>query len=209
VASGCYLFVEIKTCAIDPNSLYILKLLIIVQFYQMLRKVQFMRSITALGMAIGTVATLVATVRANPSLPASGNTIIAPQPAISNSAPKPQSNSTKPLAREPHIDTVSGASETALVEYLAANDVKFYGAYWCSHCQEQKSLFGAAAAAKLPYIECAADGENSQRQLCKDKDIKYFPTWVIGGKYFTGTKDLKEIAKLAGYKGAMKFKYRK
>ena len=107
------------------------------------------------------------------------------------------------------IETVSGVAETSLVEYLAASGVQFYGAYWCAHCQQQKSLFGAAAAAKLPYIECAADGENSQRQLCKDRNIQMFPTWAIDGKFYPGTKDLKEIATMTGYKGSMDFKYHK
>jgi glutaredoxin len=150
-----------------------------------------------------------ATVRANPAIPTPDHAIIARQ-AIANNTVKPHRNRPKSLATaEPQIETVSGIAETQLVEYLAANQIEFYGAYWCAHCQKQKSLFGATAAAKILYIECAADGENSQRQLCKDKNIQMFPTWVIRGKYFTGTRDLKELATLAGYKGNMKFKYRK
>ncbi len=178
----------------------------------MQQKLWLSRSQIALtiGLAIGSMAIPLATVRANPSIPTANNAILAGQ-ALANSTAKPHSNSpnAKVVAAQQPIDTVSGAAETQLVEYLAANDVKFYGAYWCSHCQKQKSLFGAAAAAKLLYIECAADGQNSQRQLCKDKNIQMFPTWVIRGKYFTGTRDLKEIATLSGYKGKMNFKYLK
>jgi hypothetical protein len=36
-----------------------------------------------------------------------------------------------------------------------------------------------------------------------------FPTWVIKGKYFPGTRDLKEIATMSGYQGPMDFKYQK
>jgi glutaredoxin len=107
------------------------------------------------------------------------------------------------------VTTVSGKAEIALAKYLTAKGVKFYGAYSCEHCQQQQALFGAKAAAQLTYIECDAKGANSQRQLCKDIQIKYFPTWAIDGKYVTGTKDLKEIATLAGYKGSMKFKHLK
>ena len=160
-------------------------------------------------MAIGAVVTAIVTVQANPTLPTGGSTTSARQSLVNQtSKPAPSSNSNQRAAAPP-IDTVSGAAETALVEHLIANNVTFYGAYWCNHCQQQKSLFGAAAAAKLPYIECAADGEKSQRQLCKQKNIQMFPTWVINGKYFTGTKDLQEIAKLTGYQGAANFKYRK
>jgi glutaredoxin len=173
----------------------------------MLTNLQLLRSVSAIGMAIGTVVTSVFTVQANPSLPTSGNTTSARQSLV-NRPSKPLLNNNK-RASAPPIDTVSGTAETELVEHLIASNVSFYGAYWCDHCQKQKSLFGAVAAAKLPYIECAADGEKSQRQSCKEKNIQMFPTWVINGKYFTGTKDLKEIAKLTGYQGSMNFKYRK
>jgi hypothetical protein len=105
--------------------------------------------------------------------------------------------------------TVSGPAEIALVEHLVKSGAKFYGAYWCSHCNKQKSMFGSAAAAKLPYIECAKDGENSQRQLCKDLNIRMFPTWSIDGKMIEGTRELKDIAERSNYQGPMNFKYRK
>jgi glutaredoxin len=175
----------------------------------MLKKLQLLQSGTAIGMMIGAFTTPVAGVWANPSMPTSPlQTISAPQP-VTNSTTQPRRYGRHSIALGATIDTVSGAAEIALAEHLAANDVKFYGAYWCSHCQKQKSLFGATAATKLPYVECAADGENSQRQLCKVKNIQMFPTWVINGKYFPGTKDLKEIATITGYKGLMNFKYHK
>ena len=175
----------------------------------MLKKIQLLQSATAIGMAICTLTTPVARVQANPSIPTSGRqTNSAPYP-VTNSTPKSDPNNRKSIAAGTNIDTVSGAAEIALAEYLAANNIKFYGADWCSHCQTQKSLFGAIAAAKLPYIECAADAENSQRQLCKEKNIQMFPTWSIDGKLFPGTKDLKEIAAMTGYKGLMNFKYQK
>jgi glutaredoxin len=169
----------------------------------MITKLQLLQSAIAIGMTIGTLTSSLVNVRA---IPAISN----PQAVPNNNTPPnlpPVGNSLS--ANTIKVDTISGKAEIELAEYLAANGIEFYGAYWCSHCQKQKSLFGAEAAAKLPYIECAADGENSQRQLCKDKDIKYFPTWVIGGKYFNGTKDLKELAKMTGYQGLTKFKYHK
>lgn len=53
---------------------------------------------------------------------------------------------------------------------------KFYGAYWCTHCQNQKKLFGRAARG-LPYIECSTPNGNGQLQICKDKKIDSYPTW--------------------------------
>jgi thiol-disulfide isomerase/thioredoxin len=193
----------------------------------MLKKLPLFRSATLIGMAFGAVVTPLIQVRANPSLTTPARqSISAPQPVVNSpnnsSTPIPNNpaptNPTPinaaptqpaPVAFSPKIDTVSGAAETALAEHLAASDAIFYGAYWCSHCQKQKSLFGATAAAKLPYIECAANAENSQRQLCKDKNIQLFPTWVVKGKFYPGIKDLKEIATMTGYKGSTNFQYHK
>ena len=35
---------------------------------------------------------------------------------------------------------------------------RMYGAFWCSHCQEQKLAFGREAQPDLPYIECFPEG---------------------------------------------------
>jgi glutaredoxin len=210
--------IDTLTCAIDPNSLYILKLPLF-QFYRMLRKLQLFQSATAISIVISTLTSGLVSVRANPSPPVEG-AIATPQPAPNNTqktippivpseTPKPTPESQQPGGGKIEVTTVSGKAEVALAKYLTAKGIKFYGAYWCEHCQQQKALFGAKAAEKLTYVECDAKGENSQRQLCKDIKIKYFPTWIIDGKYFNGTKDLKEIATLAGYKGSVKFKYLK
>lgn len=52
----------------------------------------------------------------------------------------------------------------------------FYGAFWCPHCQEQKTMFGRSRS-KLPYVECSTPDGNSQLQICKDKQIVGYPTW--------------------------------
>lgn len=187
-----------------------MELLAIVQLYFMQKKVRFWRStiVASIVLAMGNVSIPSAIVRANPSISTSDNAILDKQVPTNNAAQPSNSPKSSP-AVEPPIDRVSSIAETQLVEYLAANKIEFYGSYLCADCQKQKSLFGAAAAAKLLYVECAADGKNSQRLLCKHMNIQMFPTWVIRGKYYTGTKDLKEIAALAGYKGNMNFKYRK
>jgi thiol-disulfide isomerase/thioredoxin len=59
---------------------------------------------------------------------------------------------------------------------LKDSGAKFYGAFWCPHCVAQKALFGNSVKL-LPYIECStADGQN-QLQVCKDANIKSYPTW--------------------------------
>ena len=60
---------------------------------------------------------------------------------------------------------------------LSDRNVKMYGAWWCPHCQEQKELFKAAFE-YAPYIECGVKGDaRAETQVCKDADIKHFPTW--------------------------------
>jgi thiol-disulfide isomerase/thioredoxin len=54
----------------------------------------------------------------------------------------------------------------------------FYGAFWCSHCQATKALFGKSAKF-LPYVECSTPDGSAQTQVCKDKKIESYPTWVF------------------------------
>ena len=57
----------------------------------------------------------------------------------------------------------------------------FYGAFWCSHCQAQKKLFGSSAKL-LPYVECSPASGQGQLQICKDNNIEGYPTWEFADK---------------------------
>lgn len=61
---------------------------------------------------------------------------------------------------------------------LEDKGVKFYGAFWCPHCQNQKALFGNSAK-KLPYIECSTPDSKGQLAVCAEKSIKTYPTWIF------------------------------
>ncbi|MES3031721.1 MAG: thioredoxin domain-containing protein [Patescibacteria group bacterium] len=52
----------------------------------------------------------------------------------------------------------------------------FYGAFWCTHCQAQKKLFGSSVKL-LPYVECSTADARGQTQECTDKKISGYPTW--------------------------------
>ncbi len=104
------------------------------------------------------------------------------------------------------IESTSGDSEIQLANYLSQSGAKMYGAYWCSHCHEQKELFGKEATEKLPYVECAEGGKNVQVQACRDAGVKGFPTWVINGKTVEGTQKLTKLAELSRYPGPQVFK---
>lgn len=59
---------------------------------------------------------------------------------------------------------------------LGEKGAKFYGAFWCPHCQEQKKMFGNSAEL-LPYVECSTPDGKSQTQECIDKGVQSYPTW--------------------------------
>jgi uncharacterized membrane protein len=87
----------------------------------------------------------------------------------------------------------------ALASYMAQQGVKFYGAYWCPHCQEQKEMFGLSAT-RLPYIECSPDGQNHpQSGECRDAGITSYPTWIINGKRFEEVLSLQRLAETTGF----------
>ena len=93
----------------------------------------------------------------------------------------------------------------ALAEHLTEQGALFYGASWCPHCQEQKRLFGASAG-RLPYIECSLTGPSGpQSAACRQAGIQSYPTWVIGGRVFSGqVMTLAELASATGFSDAAK-----
>ena len=81
---------------------------------------------------------------------------------------------------------------------LKEKGAQFYGAFWCSHCQNQKALFGRSAK-KLPYIECSAPDTKAQLQVCKDKGISTYPTWDFSdGERITGVINLESLSQKTG-----------
>lgn len=74
----------------------------------------------------------------------------------------------------------------------------FYGAFWCSHCQSQKKLFGNSERF-LPYVECStADGKN-QTQICKDNHVESYPTWKFAnGASASGQLSLNQLSEKTG-----------
>lgn len=74
----------------------------------------------------------------------------------------------------------------------------FYGTYWCPHCQNQKKMFGSSAK-YLPYVECSTPDGKSQKQICRDKDITGYPTWVFADESrISGSVPLEELAEKTG-----------
>ena len=82
----------------------------------------------------------------------------------------------------------------ALAIHLADKGVKFYGAYWCPRCQEQKAMFEASAE-RLPYVECSSGGRGSAlTKACAAEKVKSYPTWIIGDRRLTGLQTPRSLA---------------
>ena len=87
-----------------------------------------------------------------------------------------------------------------LAEHLQATDAKFYGAYWCPHCQEQKTVFGASIK-RLPYIECSPNGRRgAPATSCIAAEIRNYPTWVIDGRRLERTLNVRQLARYSGFR---------
>lgn len=86
----------------------------------------------------------------------------------------------------------------AFAQCLADKGAKFYGAFWCPHCQAQKARFEAAASL-LPYVECSTPDGKSQLPMCTEKGVKQYPTWIFAdGSQLTGEVELAALAEKTG-----------
>lgn len=81
------------------------------------------------------------------------------------------------------------ASVTALAQCLAERGAVMYGAEWCSHCQNQKNMFGDAFK-YISYVECPKNPAQ-----CLAAGINGYPTWTFpGGVRLEGEQELKKLA---------------
>lgn len=90
----------------------------------------------------------------------------------------------------------------ALAKHLDSTGAKFYGAFWCPVCQQQKDRFGAAQT-HLPYVECSPNGRTGPVAFaCVSENISNYPTWVIRGQRYTEILDTEELARRSGFRWA-------
>lgn len=85
-------------------------------------------------------------------------------------------------------DANAPAPLDAFTQCLTDKGVKFYGAFWCPHCQNQKKMFGGSAKL-LPYVECSTPDAQGQTELCKEKKVEGYPTW----EFADGTRESGEV----------------
>lgn len=102
----------------------------------------------------------------------------------------------KQVSNNTPVDT--GTPIAQFTQCLADKGALFYGAFWCPHCQAQKKLFGDAQKL-LPYVECSTPDGNGQTQICKDKGINSYPTWVFSdGSKIEGEQSLVKLGEKTG-----------
>ncbi|MDE2019702.1 MAG: hypothetical protein KGJ13_05155 [Patescibacteria group bacterium] len=86
----------------------------------------------------------------------------------------------------------------ALAKCIASTTAKFYGAFWCPHCADQKREFGDAAK-YLPYVECSLPDASGETAMCKAIGIGHYPTWIFpNGSRVEGVIPPAELANKTG-----------
>jgi glutaredoxin len=89
---------------------------------------------------------------------------------------------------------VKDGKYAAIAKCLTSKGVKFYGAYWCPHCAEQKKIFGSDMR-YINYIECDQNGPNSKRDECISAGVQAYPSWFFPGQDLSvGVQDPVELA---------------
>lgn len=96
------------------------------------------------------------------------------------------------------INAFTPGNKDALAQCINDAGAKFYGAFWCSHCQAQKQAFGKSERL-LPYIECSTADGQGQLEVCREAGVKSYPTWVFAdGEQLTGDTPLATLAEKTG-----------
>ena len=86
---------------------------------------------------------------------------------------------------------VSGELD-GFAQCLTDNGIKMYGTDWCSHCQNQKKLFGKSFK-QIDFIDC-----DRNRSECLSAGIEGYPTWKINGESYPGEQSLERLSSLSG-----------
>lgn len=83
----------------------------------------------------------------------------------------------------------------AFATCITNSGATFYGAFWCSHCADQKELFGDSVDL-LPYVECDPSGKNADVSACAAAGIVTYPTWIFAdGTKTEGVESFEELSK--------------
>jgi uncharacterized membrane protein len=93
----------------------------------------------------------------------------------------------------PPVTATSSQRALDIGDDLKNLNAKMFGAYWCSHCYEQKQRLGKEAFVNVQYMECSKEGLNSKADMCKERKVPGYPTWEINGNLYPGDMYLDEL----------------
>ncbi|MBU2051586.1 hypothetical protein KKH13_00080 [Patescibacteria group bacterium] len=93
---------------------------------------------------------------------------------------------------------ISSGQYDQLAQCLTDKGTKMFGAYWCSHCANQKRTFGNSFS-KINYIECSLPDGKTQTEECQQAGIEGYPTWEFSdGSRLDGEVSLETLAQKSG-----------
>ena len=75
---------------------------------------------------------------------------------------------------------------------LTDNGAIMYGTDWCSHCKDQKAMFGKSFD-NVNFINC-----DKSKIACDSAGIRGYPTWIIDGESYSGVQPLVKLSSLTG-----------
>jgi hypothetical protein len=98
------------------------------------------------------------------------------------------------------IGTAQSNDLDAFAKCLGEKNATMYGSFLCSHCDDQKKLFGSSFR-YIPYVECSVRGSRQMSFPCIAAQIRLTPTWTFAdSERRTGVQPLKDLSAKTGCK---------
>jgi hypothetical protein len=86
----------------------------------------------------------------------------------------------------------------AFAKCLTQKHAAMYGSFLCSHCDDQKKMFGNSFQ-YIHYVECSQIGLPQDANACKLAQIRYTPTWTLNnGERLVGVQTLTQLSNKTG-----------
>lgn len=75
---------------------------------------------------------------------------------------------------------------------LTEKEVTIYGTEWCSHCQDQKAMFGSSFQ-YVDFVDC-----DINQDTCLRNGVTGYPTWIVENEKYPGVQSMNRLAQLSG-----------
>lgn len=81
---------------------------------------------------------------------------------------------------------------------VAKKNAVMFGSAFCSHCDEQRKLFGDSFRF-IHYVECSREGAAEDVSACKSAQVRFTPTWIFSDSdRLLGVQPLKTLGERTG-----------